>query len=788
MGDGDPAALTVITPPGSHGGLLVTLLEGAGVRVSRWVEIPDRAGDPGVPVVLVAHPDPLAQAMAATRDEAASPLHEAVEILRHREAILLAADLHGKRFRAPRHVSTPLLLADPVGATARLLRRCGLGGAAERVPEPGAVPSWPDLSARRGRLDAALPQLGTLGFPTPSSLRHRTPHAPGPRVSQLWVAAAGVPPEGWTPWTPPDPTGPDRLAPPPFQAGSAEAAVVVDLVTCLPQAAALTLLRKVRRVLRPGGRLRLLGERPPWAGDDDHLDMLLWHCGLDRVPPALDVPGAGWVELARVRHDDGPTPMVSVLIPGYRPEFLRQALASALRQTWPNLEVVVADDSPGGAGAAVVAEVAKGDPRVRYLRNDPPKGARGNYKQLVGLARGAYIKFLWDDDLLDPDCLRRLATVLRDRPDVALVTSNRRVIDAEGTPIVAGGGAFRVQQRDVVIDGARAVDLMARFSTNWIGEPSIAMFRRADVPPGPVFDTRLAGRFLLIQNETVVWPKLLGRGDLAYLAERLSSFRLHPGQLIQDPEVRDRVVRAWDQIRTACGELGLYNPDVEPGLNGEPLYPPPWWGPPARRKAANVDAAVAAGDGPRTIQALLALHQQRAANPWIATRLADALRVAGQARQAARVAQAVLRVHKDYMPAQAMAGAAVHALSKPNDAIFIWDAGCAPTIPYLYAGGGERPPTQAPNTVAGPWWLWLGSDGLPLRIRMRVTGDGVVRLVHNGVAMAPLDLSGGPVTVDLLADPSRPEQTVCLGTPGDEFVVDGLVFDLHPLHGVPASS
>ena len=233
----------------------------------------------------------------------------------------------------------------------------------------------------------------------------------------------------------------------------------------------------------------------------------------------------------------------------------------------------------------------------------------------MGLARGAYIKFLWDDDLLDPDCLRRLATVLRDRPDVALVTSNRRVIDADGNAIVAGGGAFRVQQRDVVIDGARAGDLMARFSTNWSGEPSIAMFRRADMPPGPVFDTRLAGRFLLTQNETVVWPKLLGRGDLAYLAERLSSFRLHPGQLIQNPEVRDRVVRAWDQIREACEELGLYNPDVEPGLDGEPLYPPPWWGPPARRKAAVVDDAVGAGNGPRTVQALLALHQQRSANP-----------------------------------------------------------------------------------------------------------------------------------------------------------------------------
>lgn len=94
---------------------------------------------------------------------------------------------------------------------------------------------------------------------------------------------------------------------------------------------------------------------------------------------------------------------VSVVIPTFRrPVLLGQTLSSVLRQRGVMLEVLVVDDSPESSAEAVVA--ACGDPRVRYLQNPAPSGGFPSAVRNLGwpLARGAYVHFLDDDDLV-PD-------------------------------------------------------------------------------------------------------------------------------------------------------------------------------------------------------------------------------------------------------------------------------------------------------------------------------------------------------------------------------------------------
>ena len=74
-------------------------------------------------------------------------------------------------------------------------------------------------------------------------------------------------------------------------------------------------------------------------------------------------------------------PLVSILIPTHnRPEYFKQALASARQQTYPNIEIVVSDDSDDDRTRHYV-ETEVSDPRVHYVYN---AGFNGGFSHNCG--------------------------------------------------------------------------------------------------------------------------------------------------------------------------------------------------------------------------------------------------------------------------------------------------------------------------------------------------------------------------------------------------------------------
>ncbi len=95
--------------------------------------------------------------------------------------------------------------------------------------------------------------------------------------------------------------------------------------------------------------------------------------------------------------------LVSVIVPTYgRPDFLHESVASILGQTHQNLEVLVVDDH-----SPEPVEIDVGDGRltlIRHHRNMGPGAARNTG---LALARGRFVVFLDDDDLLSEDRIER---------------------------------------------------------------------------------------------------------------------------------------------------------------------------------------------------------------------------------------------------------------------------------------------------------------------------------------------------------------------------------------------
>jgi GalNAc5-diNAcBac-PP-undecaprenol beta-1,3-glucosyltransferase len=138
------------------------------------------------------------------------------------------------------------------------------------------------------------------------------------------------------------------------------------------------------------------------------------------------------------------------------------SVASALRQTLRELEVVVLGDGVDDATRAAAEAVAASDDRVRFV--DRPKGERHgelHRHALLGELSTPYVLYLSDDDLWFPDHARTLVDLLAGGADAA------------GARFVSVDGAGRLSLHSVDLAAEAHRDLM-RGGFNRVGLSGMA--------------------------------------------------------------------------------------------------------------------------------------------------------------------------------------------------------------------------------------------------------------------------------------------------------------------------
>lgn len=117
-------------------------------------------------------------------------------------------------------------------------------------------------------------------------------------------------------------------------------------------------------------------------------------------------------------------PIVTIMIPTYnQAAFIREAIDSALAQTYPNLEVIVGDDASTDATPEIVAKI--NDPRLKYVRNSCNLGRVANYRNLLyDHATGDYVINLDGDDYYtDPNFVSEAVKLIGCNQDVMMVVA-----------------------------------------------------------------------------------------------------------------------------------------------------------------------------------------------------------------------------------------------------------------------------------------------------------------------------------------------------------------------------
>jgi GT2 family glycosyltransferase len=260
-------------------------------------------------------------------------------------------------------------------------------------------------------------------------------------------------------------------------------------------------------------------------------------------------------------------PLVSICVPTYNGErYLDQCLASACGQTYPHLEILVVDDGSSDTTVEIVRQWAERDDRIRLEVNPANLGLVGNFNQCVALARGEWVKFLFQDDYLDPRCVEVL--LARAGDEWKFLACDREIIydnvSAEDEQLWRTGdfnihlarlrpGRLELSQRDVA---ALALD---HNNLNFVGEPTVTLLHRS------VFQA--VGHFnadLIHYCDIEFWLRAGMTTGIRYVADTLAAFRVHPGSASASN---------WSQSHVRTGRL---DPLV---LMHECLYSPffmPW--------------------------------------------------------------------------------------------------------------------------------------------------------------------------------------------------------------------
>ncbi len=226
------------------------------------------------------------------------------------------------------------------------------------------------------------------------------------------------------------------------------------------------------------------------------------------------------------------TPLVSICIPTYNGDrYIGAAIASATSQTYSNVEILIVDDGSQDRTVAIADQCALGDRRIRVVRNAHPYGLPGNWGTCVDLARGEWVKFLFQDDELSPTCVERLYEAVR--PGVDLVACRRASVVEPGvsddfvheyTSYVAAHDIARRFSRSTFIGPDRFAAHVADYPTaNCIGEPTATLIRRS------AFDR--FGRFHPDLCQLVDWEhsaRIAVHTGLCYVDDALVTIRLHP--------------------------------------------------------------------------------------------------------------------------------------------------------------------------------------------------------------------------------------------------------------------
>lgn len=238
-------------------------------------------------------------------------------------------------------------------------------------------------------------------------------------------------------------------------------------------------------------------------------------------------------------------PLVSICIPTYQGEkYLLDALYSAANQTYQNIEIVVSDDASTDKTLSILNEFKNKVSIPMKIYHHTPQGIGANWNNCIKYANGSYIKFLFQDDILMPNCVEEMIKVFESFEKVGLVASKRDILIEDSINNIQISNwlvkfsdlqsEFTNNQESIVLN-EHTFNSKTFYNVpfNKIGEPTCVMFQKSIINKVGLFRNDLKQ---VLDYE--YWYRIMAISNIVVIPKPLVKFRIHPKQETQKNKKR----------------------------------------------------------------------------------------------------------------------------------------------------------------------------------------------------------------------------------------------------------
>jgi glycosyltransferase involved in cell wall biosynthesis len=218
--------------------------------------------------------------------------------------------------------------------------------------------------------------------------------------------------------------------------------------------------------------------------------------------------------------------LVSICIPTFNSsEYIEDTLKSIINQTYKNIEIIISDNNSTDDTYKIIQKYQNIDPRIRCFKNEINLGLFGNCNKLISLSRGEYIAIYHADDIYNSKIVEKEFDFLESNHDFLGVFSLDEKINDKGEvlrnikPPIAG------KNKIIEVKLNLFINLILTNGGSCFCCPT-SMIRRS------IYD-KMGGyndNFIYIGDQDM-WARILLKGPMAILNEKLINYRIHKKQL-----------------------------------------------------------------------------------------------------------------------------------------------------------------------------------------------------------------------------------------------------------------